>query len=172
MIAWLGFAAGVLLLATTAASVIKTFLIPRGSRTRVNNVIAVITYGAFRSFTTRIDDLSRRERILSAAGPSFLIGLLSCWLVFLYAGFTLLLWPFNHSFAAALRESGSSLFTLGFAVPKGSAASAIVFIAAASGLAVLALLISYLPVLYAAFNRRETLVGMFEALRRRTAVGT
>ncbi len=36
--------------------------------------------------------------------------------------------------------------------------------AAASGLAVLALLIGYLPLLYAAFNRRETLVAMFEAL--------
>ena len=38
------------------------------------------------------------------------------------------------------------------------------FIAAASGLAVMALLIAYLPVLYAAFNRRETLVTMLEAL--------
>ncbi len=36
--------------------------------------------------------------------------------------------------------------------------------AAASGLTVVALLIAYLPVLYAAFNRRETLVNMFESL--------
>lgn len=38
------------------------------------------------------------------------------------------------------------------------------FVAAASGLAVLALLISYLPLLYTAFNRRETQVTMLEAL--------
>ena len=38
----------------------------------------------------------------------------------------------------ALRESGSSLFTLGFALPRRHRGDAIVFIAAASGLAVLA----------------------------------
>src|SRR5262249_7780492 len=40
----------------------------------------------------------------------------------------------------------------------------IVFLAGASGLALVALLISYLPVLYAAFNRREIAVTTLEAL--------
>jgi hypothetical protein len=39
-----------------------------------------------------------------------------------------------------------------------------VFIAAISGLVVIALLIGYMPTLYAAYNRRETLVVMLEAL--------
>jgi hypothetical protein len=94
----------------------------------------------------------------------FLLALLIAWLICLFAGFALLLWPFDSSFPAALRESGSSLFTLGFALPAGAGATGIVFAAAASGLAVLALLIAYLPLLYTAFNRRETLVTMFEAL--------
>ena len=71
----------------------------------------------------------------------------------------------------ALRISGSSLTTLGFDAPEGAAPTAIVFAAAASGLAVVALLIGYLPVLYAAFNRRETLVTMLEALAANPAWG-
>jgi hypothetical protein len=63
------------------------------------------------------------------------------------------------------------LTTLGFDAPKGAAPTAIVFAAAASGLAVVALLIGYLPVLYAAFNRRETLVTMLEALAANPAWG-
>jgi len=164
VIAWLGFACGLLLLGLTAASVIKTFMIPRATRTRLNMVVSAAVYGLFRLLTARVDDLPRRERILAVSAPMFLLGLLTSWLLCLFAGFGLLLWPSAGSFPQALRESGSSLFTLGFALPAGTAASAIVFAAAASGLAVLALLISYLPLLYTAFNRRETLVAMFEAL--------
>src|ERR1022692_1485328 len=134
-------------------------MIPRATRTRLNRVVSATVYGLFRLLTARIDDLPRRERILAVSAPSFLLSLLASWLLCLYAGFALLLWPSAGSFTLALRESGSSLFTLGFALP-----AAIVFAAAASGLAVLALLISYLPLLYTAFNRRETLVAMFEAL--------
>jgi hypothetical protein len=164
VIGWLGFGCGLLLLGLTATSVIKTFMIPRATRTRLNKVVSVLVYGFFRLVTARIDDLPRRERILSVSAPAFLLGLLTGWLVCLFAGFALLLWPSAGSFSLALRESGSSLFTLGFALPAGPGASMIVFVAAASGLAVLALLISYLPLLYTAFNRRETLVTMFEAL--------
>ena len=164
MIHWLGFFCGLVLLGFTAASVIKTFMIPRATRTRLNMVVSLSVFGIFRLLTARIEDLPRRERILAVSAPVFLLSLLSSWLVCLYAGFALLLWPSAGTFALALRESGSSLFTLGFALPAGAAASTIVFVAAASGLAVLALLISYLPLLYTAFNRRETLVAMFEAL--------
>jgi hypothetical protein len=66
--------------------------------------------------------------------------------------------------ATALRMSGSSLFTLGFATPDGTVPYGIVFVAAISGIAVIALVIGYMPTLYAAYNRRETLVTMLEAL--------
>jgi hypothetical protein len=164
VIVWLGFVCGLLLLGLTGTSVIKTFMIPRGTRTRLNLIVSASVFSLFRLLTARIDDLPHRERILAVSAPAFLLSLLSSWLICLYAGFALLLWPSAGSFGLALRESGSSLFTLGFAIPAGPGASAIVFFAAASGLAVLALLISYLPLLYTAFNRRETLVTMFEAL--------
>jgi hypothetical protein len=164
VLAWLGFAGGVILLGFTAASVVKTFMIPRATRTRLNRIVSRVVFGTFRLLTVPVEDLRRRENIHAVAAPAFLLGLLLTWLACLFAGFALLLWPASRSFMQALRESGSSLFTLGFARPAGPGPGAIVFVAAASGLAVLALLISYLPLLYTAFNRRETQVTMLEAL--------
>ena len=64
---------------------------------------------------------------------------------------------------SAFVDAGSSLFTLGFAVPAGTAPAVIVFLAAATGLVIIALQIAYLPTLYAAFNRRETAVALLNA---------
>jgi hypothetical protein len=55
------------------------------------------------------------------------------------------------------------MFTLGFASTATPSATMIDVLAATFGLGVVALLIGYLPVLYAAFNRRETLVTLLEA---------
>ena len=164
MIRWLGFAAGIVIIAVTWASVIKTFMVPRATRIRLNKIVSSCVYQAFRLATTHVNDLVRRERVLAVSAPAFLLCLLIFWLMCLWLGFSLLLWPTQHSFPRAMRESGSSMFTLGFASPRAFGGNAIVFIAAASGLAVLALLIAYLPLIYAAFNRRETLVATLEAL--------
>ena len=68
-----------------------------------------------------------------------------------------------HGFAAALRETGSSMFTLGFASTAGTAPTVVDVLAAATGLVVVALQIAYLPTLYSAFNRRETEVTLLTA---------
>jgi hypothetical protein len=165
MIRWLGFAAGIVLLLVTASSVIKTLLIPRAARTALGSALGWLVRGAFGKITARTEDLRHRERILAASGPAWLISLLVCWLACLLLGYALLLWPLNHhTFPLSLEESGSSLFTLGFVRPYGTGPTGVVFLAGASGLALVALLIAYLPVLYAAFNRREISVTMLEAL--------
>src|SRR5258708_11489398 len=139
-------------------------MIPRATRTRVNKLVAVSVFGLLRLLTARVDELARREAILAVAAPAFLLCLLMTWLTCLFVGFSLLLLPSAGGVGLAMREAGSSLFTLGFSYPPEPGASAIVFVAAASGLAVLALLISYLPLLYTAFDRRDTLVAILEAL--------
>jgi hypothetical protein len=74
------------------------------------------------------------------------------------------LWPFAHrGVVSAFTDAGSSLFTLGFAVPAGAVPAIIVFMAAASGLVIVTLQIAYLPTLYAAFNRRENEVALLNA---------
>jgi hypothetical protein len=164
-LAWLGFAAGVALLLLTGSSVIKTLLIPRNLSSAIGAAVARSVLAAYRLVTARVDDMPRRERILASGAPAYLFVLLVCWIACLYVAYTLLLLPFTgENMVRAQRLSGSSLFTLGFATPSGAEPYGIVFAAAISGLGVIALLIGYLPTLYAAYNRRETLVIMLEAL--------
>ncbi len=172
VVRWLGFAVGAALLLTTASSVVKTLLIPRASYSAIGSGLGRLIRGLFRKITARVEDLRQRERILAVIGPAWLISLLATWLAFLLLGFALLLWPLKQGgFPAALQEAGSSIFTLGFIRPSGPAPSAIVFLAGASGLALVALMIAYLPVLYAAFNRREIQVTTLEALAGAPAWG-
>ena len=162
---WLGFAVGLVLLLTTASSVIKILLIPRAAHSVFGDVLGWLWRVLFRKLTARVTDLRQRERILAATGPTWLISLLVTWLVCLLLGYALVMWPLRGGgFPAALEESGSSMFTLGFIRPSGPGPAAIVFLTAASGLALVAMLIAYLPVLYAAFNRREIQVTTLEAL--------
>jgi hypothetical protein len=163
-VAWVGFAAGLFLFALVWSSVVKTLLVPGNTRSLITRVAARGVLTGFRLGASRIADVERRERVLSAGPPVFLVALLGCWTACLYVAYALLLLPFSDNPATALRMSGSSLFTLGFATPDGAVPYGIVFVAAMSGIAVIALMIGYMPTLYAAYNRREILVTMLEAL--------
>jgi hypothetical protein len=163
--AWLGFAGGLCLLLLTGTSVIKTLLIPQNLSTMIGTVVARAVLICVRLLTARVSSMHRRERISAAGAPMYLFALLVAWIACLYLAFALMLLPFTGSdLTLALRLSGSSLFTLGFAVPSGAAPYGIVFAAAISGLGVIALMIGYMPTIYSAYNRRETLVIMLEAL--------
>src|SRR5215469_15665928 len=96
MVRWLGFAAGLVLLLSTASSVLKTLLIPRASQSAYGSALAWVMRGAFRKITARVEDLTQRERILAASGPAWLISLLVTWLVSLLLGFALVLWPLKQ----------------------------------------------------------------------------
>ena len=66
--------------------------------------------------------------------------------------------------STAFSEAGSSVFTLGFTTRRTPTGSRVVdFVAAGTGLVLVALQIAYLPTLYAAYNRRETLVTLLES---------
>lgn len=165
MWAWAGFAAGIYLVLLTGASVIKTLLIPRNLSSVIGTAVARTVLLAYRLATARCTDVQQREKILSAGAPTFLFTLLASWIACLYAAWAGMLLPFTgDDLSRALRLSGSSLFTLGFATPAGTAPDGIVFAAAISGVGVIALMIGYLPTIYSAYNRRETLVIMLEAL--------
>jgi hypothetical protein len=111
-----------------------------------------------------VSDYKRRDRILATQAAAVLLGQLAAWLIVSYVGFALLLWPFAYrGVVSAFVDAGSSLFTLGFAVPSGAVPAVVVFLAAAVGLIVLTLQIAYLPTLYAAFNRRETEMALLNS---------
>ena len=82
------------------------------------------------------------------------------WLFIVFVGFALMFWGFESiPVDEAIRYSGSSLLTLGFAAPPHIAPIFVVYAEAVIGLTLLALLISYLPTIYAAFQKREFMVS-------------
>jgi hypothetical protein len=70
--------------------------------------------------------------------------------------FTFIFWGTGSlTWQRAFEISGSSLTTLGFAEPSGTSRIWLAFIEATIGLGLVALLISYLPTIYGAYNARE-----------------
>ena len=107
--------------------------------------------------------------------PLTLLVFQGTWLLLVFVGFALMFWAVDDDISVlqACRDSASSLFTLGFASPGGVAPLFLVCAEAVIGLTLLALLISYLPTIYAAFQRREFMVAKLACapgrLRRRRA---
>ena len=161
---WVGFGFGICLLLCTGSSVVKMLLIPRNLGSTISTGVSRLVLKVYRLITARIADLNRRENILATGAPAFLFSVLVVWIGLLFVAYALILLPFTTGVTSALRLSGSSLFTLGFAIPAGAAPYGIVFAAAISGLGVIALMIGYLPTIYSAYNRREVQVIMLEAL--------
>lgn len=151
-----GIAGGLLVLATWW-SVLVTLVVPRGKIPLITRGIIRIVWTPFLVFASLSRDYGRIDAVLAARGAVTLLGMLLGWLLLFFTGFALLFCAAGAELALALRDAGSSLFTLGFAAPSTDQLG-FTFAAAASGLIVVALLIGYLPALYSSYNRRETLV--------------
>jgi hypothetical protein len=162
---WIGLAFGLVVIAGSLASVVATLIVPRGTNSRLARVIAAAIDLGYARLAARITSFEARDRALGLVAPLYLLGQLITWMALLLAGWALVFWPVVGGLGAGLRLSGSSMFTLGFAssAADGGGLVAITLCCAATGVAVVALQISYLPTLYGAFNRRETLVTMLES---------
>ena len=156
--------AGGLLVLVAVSSVTVTLIVSRPVKSRLTRWVDQMVNWAYEQVVGRFADAHRRDQLRATQAAAVLLGQLAAWLLVAYAGFALLLWPFaTRGVVSAFVDAGSSLFTLGFAVPAGTAPAVIVFLAAATGLVILTLQIAYLPTLYAAFNRRETQVALLNA---------
>ena len=155
---------GAVLVIFTGWSVIGTLVVPRRVRSALTRLVAVSVRRGFQLVADRLS-YAGRDRVLAAQAPVQLIAQIVAWLASFELGFGLLLWPFVSSggLVAALVQAGSSLCTLGYFVPGTRGPAALDDLAALTGLGTVALQIGYLPTLYAAFNRRETLVAMLES---------
>jgi hypothetical protein len=161
---WFGLVAGIYLVFAAWVSLIHTLIVPRGLSSKMTTYAERGMGRLFLFISDRFDEYEAKDRILAHLAPLTLLATLAMWLFLFWAGFGLILWRMlDASFADAFRTSGSSIFTLGFLVPKDAGAVEVVFFAAATGLVVIALQIAYLPVLYQAFNRRETTVTVLES---------
>jgi hypothetical protein len=152
---------GALLVLTAWASVVGTLIVPRPVSSWLVRWVDKLVNKAYWLAGGLASDFRTRDRVLATQASAVLLGQLAAWLGISFTGFALLLWPFvDRGIGSAFTNAGSSMFTLGFAEPDAGVPLAVVFIAAATGLIVVALQIGYLPALYAAFNRRETEVAL------------
>jgi hypothetical protein len=104
-----------------------------------------------------------RDRIMVYYAPLALLTLLPVWLLLVTLGYTGIFWGLGVSdWYDAFLLSGSSLLTLGFAKAGNLIQLMLVYSEATIGLLLIALLIAYLPTMYAAFQRRETAVSLLE----------
>ena len=162
---WLALVVGVGLVIGTASSLIRTLVVPRAliSHFSVTEARRIVR-GAFLWVSERFRSYETKDKILALSAPVSLIVQLIVWLALFGFGYGLILWAFiDGSLLGALREAGSSLLTLGIASTVTGTATVIDFFAAFTGLIVIALQIAYLPTIYSAFNRRETLVTMLQS---------
>ena len=160
--AW--FVLGLVVVLATWSSVLRTLVVPRGLSSRLTAAVTRAVRVAFEFLAGRFSSYETKDAILVAHGPTILVALLATWVVLFLGGFTLMFMGAAGSpVFQAFREAGSSLFTLGNVATPRPFTSVIDFFAAFTGLVVVALQIAYLPTLYGAFNRRETLVTTLQS---------
>jgi hypothetical protein len=153
---------GCVLLAFTWTSVLLTLVLPRAQwgPGRLSVSVNRATRAVLMLISRLTDSYERKDAILALIGPIAVLAQLALWLALFGAAFTIMLVPYAHNLGRAMSEVGAAMFTLGLARSATSTNDTIAIAAAASGFIVIALQIAYLPSLYAAFNRRESLIAM------------
>ncbi len=158
---WVGFGAGLILVLGTLMSVAGTLVVPRAVNSPVSLTVEWFLDVTFLVITKPARTFERRDRILAWQAPMSLLVRLGVWLGMLIVGFALLLLPsLKGHLGQAFSEAGSSVFTLGYAVPASGDSTTLEYLAAFTGLVVIGLQVGYLPTLYSAFNKRETEVTL------------
>src|SRR5262245_26310164 len=116
-----------------------------------------------------------RYGFLSVFGPLSLFALLVVWAAGLILGFALLHWSFQTAlsfpadaddrFSTYYYFSGTTFFTLGYGeiVPTRAWGRALSVAESGIGFGFLAIVISYVPVLYQTFSRREISISLLDA---------
>jgi hypothetical protein len=159
------FILGLWLVFSTLLSAVRSFVLPRSENVFLTRVVF---RAVFRLLSVRLHfarSYAARDRIMALYSPIASLVLPVVWLISVLIGYTGMFWALgvgSGSLFAAFNASGSSLLTLGFALVDGWAQTALAFSEATIGLGMVALLIAYLPTMYAAFSRREALVNMLE----------
>jgi hypothetical protein len=155
--------AGIVILVFTARSVLTVLIVPRPYSSFVVYPMLAVR-AVFRRIAQTAKTFAAKDRILAVSEPVALVVLLITWLLMAMIGYTLVNWGIGHgSFTTAFSEAGSSVFTLGFTLSHTDGSRTVDFIAAGTGMVLVALQIAYLPTLYSAYNRRETLVTLLES---------
>jgi hypothetical protein len=159
------FVVGIAVALFTAGSIVFTMVLPRSPRgleqlsVLVNRMVRISFLAASR-FVTKYET---KDAILAPVGPVALVVQLLFWAGSLILGFGLILERTTHNFGNAFLQATGAMFTVGSVRLGGPENTAVDIVAGATWAVVVALQIAYLPALYGAFNRRESLVAMLES---------
>ncbi|HUE06345.1 MAG TPA: hypothetical protein VMP41_02880 [Acidimicrobiales bacterium] len=149
----LSFIFGTVLALAILGSALKTVVLPQEGFPRLAQAVFAVVH---RLLVHRSRSRERAIALRSLYAPVALVSLPLVWMLLMVVAFTFIFWGTGSlTWQRSFEISGSSLTTLGFAEPKGTARIWLAFIEATIGLGLVALLISYLPTIYAAYNGRE-----------------
>lgn len=153
---------GATIVVATLLSAVKTVILPRAVGSLVTRVQFMIVFKVF-AIVAKGRSFAWRDRILAYYSPIALVLMPGVWVALIIVGFTLVYWGTGvHPLREAYLTSGSSMLTLGVVFHRSIPHATLSMAEATLGLGVVALMISYLPSIYAAFGRREVLVGKLE----------
>ena len=153
----------------------ETVVLPRrvDKRVRISRLFYRVTWSAWRRIALSIGE-ERNDGFLGLYGPLSVILLFLLWFGLLIFGFGMLLYGINSKlalngqpidFATTLYMSGTNFFTLGIGdvTPNSPPGRAVTVVETGTGFGFLALVISYMPVIYQSFSRREVNISLLDA---------
>jgi hypothetical protein len=158
--------AGAALVLVVGMAALRTVVVPRAEGVWLSRVVFVNLRKVFDRLAHEGRSYEDRDKIMSRYAPLALIFLPISWSILVVTGFTLMFWGAvaEDSWRTSFYLSGASFTTLGSFSQADVAAEVLSFVEAGIGLGLVALLISYLPSIYGAFQRRELQVTMLETL--------
>jgi hypothetical protein len=155
--------AGVLIVLTTLVSAVLTVVVPRGTTVLLTRFVFRSVRLLFALLGKRAHSYQERDQAMAMFAPVSLLTLALTWLALELLGYMLIYWSLGERpWRLAFALSGSSLLTLGFTPPPDLPKMLLAFSEGAFGLMLLALLIAYLPAIYASFSRREATVAALD----------
>ncbi|MGH7764200.1 MAG: potassium channel family protein [Candidatus Dormibacteraceae bacterium] len=161
---------GLLLVFIVLRDAFETIILPRrvAASWRVSKIFYRVTWRPWRAVARRFKSADRRDGFLSTYGPISLLVLVVLWGSILVVGFGLVLWGVGFDARLSgpdhLYVSGTTFTTLGIGdfTPKTDLARFVTVVEAGTGFGFLAIVITYLPVLYQSFSRREIVISMLD----------
>lgn len=165
--------AGIIIIAVVLWEAFETIVLPRRvtRRWRLTRAYYRSTWFPWRAVARRISSTKTRETLLSFYGPLSMLMLFVLWATLLVFGFGFLYYSAavsdstHPSLTTCFYMSGSTIFTLGIGdvTPHNSLERVLTVIESGLGFGFLALVLSYLPVIYQAFSHREANIVLLDA---------
>jgi hypothetical protein len=169
------FVLGTACIALVLWDVFQTIVVPRPSPGwfRIARHLTGWTWRAWRAVSHRLWTGMDADRVLGLYAPASVVLLLAAWLVALVVGYGLVFWairdqlhPATPDLATTIYFAGTSVLTLGSGdvLAIGPFARFATLTAAAAGLGVVALVITYLFSLFGSYQRRERAIVTLQAV--------